>query len=106
MSYKAAVIGDSQSALGFAALGLTVRTANDAKQASDALYELEKDGCIIIYITEQLAALIPQTLEKFVLNPNVSVIPIPSGKGTLGIGERALHSAVERAVGADIIKDK
>ena len=32
------------------------------------------------------------------------MIPIPSKDGVLGIGDRELHSAVERAVGADILR--
>ncbi|MEG1773610.1 MAG: V-type ATP synthase subunit F [Oscillospiraceae bacterium] len=103
--YKAAVIGDRQSVLGFRALGLTVFTTEDAHEAAQALHRLAKDGCAVIYITEQLAAQIPQDIARYIEDPKVAVIPIPSKDGSLGIGDREVHKAVERAVGADILKN-
>lgn len=106
MSVKAAVIGDAQTVLGFRALGLTTRFASNAQQAEAALDELAAQQHVIIYVTEQLLAQMPDAGARYRDNPDVAVIAIPSNKGTLGIGERELHSAVERAVGADLLKDR
>ena len=103
--YKAAVIGDRQSVLGFRALGLTVVITEDAHDAAQSLHRLAKENCAIIYITEQLAAQIPQDIARYVDLPTVAVIPIPSKDGSLGIGDSEVHKAVERAVGADILKN-
>lgn len=102
--YKAAVIGDRQSVMGFRALGLTVVAADNAEKARAALHSLAADGCAIIYITEQLAADIPEDIAKYLDTPETAIIPIPSKDGSLGIGNTQLHQAVERAVGADILK--
>lgn len=103
--FKAAVIGDRESVTGFRALGLTVRCAETAEQAADALHELAKSSHAVIYITEQLAAVIPDDIAVYLDEPKIAVIPIPSKDGILGIGDRELHKAVERAVGADILRD-
>ena len=103
--YKAAVIGDRQSVLGFRALGLTVVTTEQPEEAAHALHRLAKENCAIVYITEQLAAQIAEDIAQYNDVPTVAVIPIPSKDGTLGIGENQVHRAVERAVGADILKD-
>ena len=102
--YKAAVIGDRQSGLGFRALGLTVAATEDAHEAAELLHKLAREECAVIFITEQLAAQIPDAIDRYVDVPTVAVIPIPSKDGTLGIGDREVHKAVERAVGADILK--
>lgn len=106
MTYKAAVIGDRQTILGFRALGLTAVEAADGQQAAKELHRLAKERYAIIYITEQLAAQMPEAIARYIEVPEVAVIPIPSKGGTLGIGEREMHQAVERAVGADIFRDE
>ena len=103
--FKAAVIGDRQSVLGFRALGLTVATAETAEEAAKALHSLAQSQHAVIYITEQLAAKIPEDVAVYLDLPQTAVIPIPSKDGVLGIGDSELHKAVERAVGADILRD-
>ena len=102
--YKAAVIGDRETVLGFKALGLTTKVASTADEAAEALHFLAKDNCAIIYITEQLAAMVPDDIAKYNDVASVAVIPIPSKDGSLGIGISEVHKAVEKAVGADILK--
>lgn len=104
--YKVAVIGDRESVLGFRALGLVTVAAKTAQDAADALHRLAKEGCAIVYITEQLAVQIPADVARYIEDPHFAVIPIPSKDGALGIGQRELHQAVERAVGADILKKR
>jgi Archaeal/vacuolar-type H+-ATPase subunit F len=104
--YNVAVIGDRESVLGFRALGLITVVAATAQEAAEALHRLAEEGCAIIYITEQLAAQIAEDLTCYTSDPRCAIIPIPSKDGTLGIGQRELHKAVERAVGADILKER
>jgi V/A-type H+-transporting ATPase subunit F len=103
--YKAAVIGDRQTVIGFRALGLTVATAESGRDAAEALHCLAREGHAVIYLTEQLAAQIPADIARYLDDPTVAVIPIPSKDGSLGIGDGEVHRAVERAVGADILKN-
>ena len=93
MLYRAAVIGDSQTVMGFKAVGLTTVAVSEEKEAARQLDKLAEAGYAVIYITEQLAALIPQDIDRYNDEPTVAVIPIPSQKGSLGIGLKGLHQA-------------
>ena len=53
--YKIGVIGDRESALGFMAVGFTVRIAESAEDAAHALKGLTEENCAVIFITEELA---------------------------------------------------
>ena len=104
--YKVAVIGDRESVLGFKALGLNAVVAENSEQAARALKRLAEEKNAVVYITEQIAATIPTEIARYIEDPECAVIPIPSKEGSLGIGLREMHQAVERAVGADILKDR
>lgn len=100
--YKIAVLGDRDSVLGFKALGLEVVFAEDADTARHTLHRLAKEDYAVIYITEQLAQLISSEVDRYKDSVTPAVILIPGKTGSLGLGQAALQSAVERAVGADI----
>jgi len=102
--YKAAVLGDRDSIYGFAALGLEVFYADTAQKGREILKELtSSDNYAIIYITEQLASLVMDEIEKFSYRPSPAIILIPGIKGNTGEGLRAVKKSVEKAVGSDII---
>ena len=102
--YKIAVLGDRESVMGFKALGLEVITAEDSVSAKEILHEKAKDPeYAIIYITEQLAAEIPDEIDKYKDRLTPAIILIPGKAGSLGIGMENISSSVERAIGADIL---
>ena len=104
--YKIAVIGDRESVMGFRALGLDVFPAEEktAKAVfNGVIRDTQEPGYAIIYITEELT--IPLRTEIDALKDELipAIIPIPSKNGTLHLGMNALSSAVERAVGSNIL---
>ena len=101
--YKIAAIGDKDSVLGFKALGLEVHPVDDVDQARRAVHTLAKENCAIIYITEQLAAQMGQEIARYKDSLTPAIILIPGKEGSLGIGMANVKTAVERAVGADIL---
>ena len=101
--YKIAVIGDKDSVLGFKALGLEVHPADDVDQARRAVHTLAKENCAIIYLTEQLAAQMGPEIARYKDSLTPAIILIPGKEGSLGIGMANVKTAVERAVGADIL---
>ena len=101
--YKIAVLGDKDSVLGFRALGLDAFPAADAEQARPILHRLAKEGYAIIYLTEQLAAGMSAELARYKDELTPAIILIPGKEGPLGIGMANIKTAVERAVGADIL---
>ena len=106
--YKIAVLGDRDSVLGFKALGLDTYPVEDAEEARHTLHRLAKPAggaaseYAIIYVTEQLAQVLPADIARYKTETTPAVILIPGKTGSLGLGAQALQTAIERAVGADI----
>ena len=101
--YKIAVMGDQDSVMGFKALGLDVCPVSDPEEGRVALHKLAKENYAIIYMTEQLASQIPAEVDRYKDALTPAIILIPGKEGSLGIGMANVKSAVERAVGADIL---
>ncbi len=102
--YKIAVIGDRDSVMGFMAIGFSVFEAEDAPAAARILHTLAKDGAYaIIFIVENYASRIAEDIARYKDEPLPAVISIPGVNGSDGSGMAAIKSAVERAVGADIL---
>ena len=80
-------------------------TAETVEEARRDLHAMAKDpDYAVIYLTEQFAAEMPDGGGQAIrteLTP--AVILIPGKAGSLGIGMNNITSAVERAVGADIL---
>ena len=100
--YRIAVLGDRDSVLGFKALGLDIFPVEKTDEARQTLHALAKEDYAIIYITEQLAAVLQADVNRYKTSVTPAVILIPGKSGSLGLGAQALQKAIERAVGADI----
>ncbi len=104
--YKIAVIGGSDSVIGFKALGLDTYAVDSGSEARSVLHEITKpreDEYAIIYIEETMAAHIMPDIRKFNERPSPAIILIPGRDGPIGLGQSALKEAVEKAVGSDIL---
>lgn len=101
--HKVAVVGDRDSVLGFRALGVNVFTTIEADETRRIVDKLAKENYGVIFITEQLANLIPETIERYNNAVVPAVILIPSNQGTLGIGMDRINKNVEKAVGSNIL---
>ena len=103
--YKIAVLGERESVMGFAALGLAVFPVESAEEAAEAFHRLtrQSDAYAIIYVTETYAAALAPQIAKFETSVTPAVILIPGREGSLGLGSALMKRAVERAVGADIL---
>lgn len=89
--------------MGFKALGLEVCPAETVEEAKTALHRLAKDNCAVVYLTEQYAAQMEAEIARYKDALTPAIILIPGKAGSLGIGMASIKSAVERAVGADIL---
>ncbi len=101
--YKIAVMGDMDSVLGFKALGLETCPAATPDEGREALHRMAKENYAIIYMTEQLAAQLQPEIARYKDALTPAIILIPGKEGSLGIGMANVKTAVERAVGADIL---
>lgn len=100
---KIAIIGDTESTLGFLAVGFSVFPATSGEQAAKTLVRLASEGYAIIYITEDLACEITDTISRYKDSPTPAVIMIPGKSGSRGIGMHNIKKSAERAIGADIL---
>ena len=76
----------------------------DPETAAKILHRLAKDeSYAIIFIVENYAKVISEDIARYKDSPLPAVISIPGRAGSDGSGMAAIKSAVERAVGADIL---
>lgn len=101
--YKIAAIGDRDSVIGFRALGLDVFPVDSVDAAKSTLHRLARENYAIVYLTEGCAKDMSAEIDRYKDAVTPAVILIPGKEGSLGIGMDAVKTAVERAVGADIL---
>jgi V/A-type H+-transporting ATPase subunit F len=57
----------------------------------------------VVFVTEQVAQGIEETIERYTKQMLPAVILIPSNQGTLNIGMQQINDNVEKAVGVNIL---
>jgi|WetSurMetagenome_2_1015567.scaffolds.fasta_scaffold293237_2 V/A-type H+/Na+-transporting ATPase subunit F len=100
--YKAAVIGDTDSVIGFKALGLVVLEAATPDAAGELLRQTVEDGFAIVFITEPCYAWQEDYIQTLAGRRYPAIIPIPAADGSRGLGMRRVREAVRKAVGMDM----
>lgn len=101
--FKIAVLGDRDSIYGFAALGLDICPVQEPTQAAKELRRLAEGGYAAVYVTESVAAGIPNEIARYAERKLPAVILIPGISGNTGDGMKNVKKSVEQAVGSDII---
>lgn len=103
MAHKIAVVGDKDSVLPFKILGFEVYPVSEPNQARQAIDQLAQEQTGIIYLTEAIAAEIPDTIRRYDAMISPAIILIPNHKGSLNIGKNRIQENVEKAVGQNIL---
>lgn len=103
--YKIGVIGDKDSILFFKAIGMDVYPVleSDVEDNRKLIDRLAREEYGIIFITEQIAQTLFETIDRYKNQPTPGIILIPSNTGSLGIGIQRVRDNVERAVGMNIL---
>ena len=101
--YKTGVVGDYDSICAFAALGLDIVAAESVKEAEEAIKNMASSEYGIIYVTEQFYKELGAVTDIYRETVTPAIIPIPSVRGSEGIGINRMKKFVEQAVGSDII---
>ena len=101
--YKIGIVGDKDSIFSFKALGLETFQCNDDNKARKIIDGLARDNYAIIFVTENIAKNIMDTIERYQKKYIPSIILIPSSNGSLGIGIQKISDNVEKAVGLNIL---
>jgi len=103
MFKKIGVVGDKDSVLAFKALGIDVFPVVENDEARKVVDKLAMNDYAVIFVTEQVAQGIPETIERYTREMLPAVILIPSNQGTLNIGMKRINDNVEKAVGVNIL---
>ena len=106
MYNKIAVIGDKDSVLAFKSVGVEVFDASTADEARALVRKLSQGTYAVVFIAENLAEQIPETLQKAKTTPYPAIVPIPTTTESSGFGMQGIKSDVEKAIGVDIIFNK
>lgn len=103
MFKKIGVVGDKDSVLAFKALGIDVFSVTNNEEAKKTVDKLAMNDYAVIFVTEQVAEGIKETIERYTRQMLPAVILIPSNQGTLNIGMQKINDNVEKAVGVNIL---
>ncbi len=101
--YKIAIVGDKDSVLAFKILGVDVYISLDAQEARKIIDRISKEDYGIIFVTEEVAKDIPETIKRYNSELIPAIILIPSNKGSLNIGLANIDKNVEKAIGSNIL---
>lgn len=100
---KVSVVGDKDSVLPFKVLGIDVFTVVNGNEGRSIVEKLANENYAVIFITEQIASLIPETVERYKGSMLPAIILIPNNQGSLKLGLNAIKTNVEKAVGVNIL---
>lgn len=103
MYKKIGVVGDKDSVLAFKALGIDVFPVVETEEARKTVDRLAATDYAVIFVTEQVASTIEETIDRYTKQVLPAVILIPSNQGTLNIGMQRISDNVEKAVGVNIL---
>ncbi len=106
MRANMAVLGDKASVLGFRAVGLEAVPVETTDEAERALRRLIRGQYAVIFVVEETANLIADTMREASRAPWPILLPIPGTRGSDGSGLRRIEEYVEKAVGANIFSDQ
>lgn len=99
---KMAIVGNGDGIMVFKASGVATFPAEDEKKAREVIRKIAKDYQVI-FLTEDLASLLRDFLKRFDEEAYPVIVSIPSATGSVGYGMEVLKSAMERALGVDIL---
>lgn len=102
-TYKIGIIGNKDAILPFRIIGFDIYPIQTAEEAKSTINDLAEQNYGIIYITEDYAKEIPETIKIYDSQVTPAIILLPTHKGNLGIGLQRIQDNVEKAVGVNIL---
>lgn len=100
---KIAVVGPQESILYYLSAGFAIYPAQDASRAADELDRAAADGASVIFVSAAYADALAEPMRKYAFDSDIAVSLLPQNTGGTDPGTALMKSAVERAVGADIV---
>ncbi|MDY2984892.1 V-type ATP synthase subunit F [Synergistes jonesii] len=103
-----AAVGSYESILPFKAIGLdvVVLTGENEGEIGHILNKFARSGYAVLFLEEELFVKHRAAVDEVNEHNDISVMPVPNQKGSIGAGLDAIRRNVERAVGMDIFGEK
>ncbi|SFA92387.1 V-type ATP synthase subunit F [Clostridium frigidicarnis] len=101
--YKIGVVGDKDSVLAFKAIGIDVYPVVEIEEARKTIDKMAMEKYAVIFVTEQVAKDLEETIDRYNKSMVPAIILIPSNQGSLNIGLSKVQENVEKAVGVNIL---
>lgn len=101
--YKVGIVGDKDSVLAFKAIGIEVFPVESVEEARKAVDTLAYNNYGVIFLIEQFAKDLEETIERYSKSITPSIILLPGSQGSLGIGLEKIRDNVQKAVGINIL---
>lgn len=101
--YRIGVVGDKNTVLAFKAIGLEGVIALDKDMARQSIDQMAADHFAVIFVTETLAALLEETIERYRRSLVPAIILIPGEQGSLNLGMQRIKDNMERAIGMNLL---
>lgn len=101
--YKIGVIGNRDAILPFRMIGFQTFPVTEAQEAVNHIRQLAMEDFGIIYVTEDIASAIPETLAYYDNQVLPAIILLPTHQGAQGLGLQRVQEMVEKAVGQNIL---
>ncbi|WP_206427359.1 V-type ATP synthase subunit F [Clostridium rectalis] len=101
--YKIGVVGDKDSILAFKAIGIDVFPVLNEEDGRKIVDKMAANNYGVIFVTEQIAKDIQETIERYSREMLPAIILIPNNQGSLNIGMKKISDNVEKAVGVNIL---
>lgn len=99
-----AIIGEREIVIGFSLIGFQIFPVTDSAEAKGALEKCTTNGsCQIIFITDSVAKLVIDEIEKYQKISPISICILPDRMQDSKLSIEMLRKNVEKAVGTDIL---
>lgn len=97
-----AAIGKEDTVALFNAVGVTTYYTDNPDEIDQIIFKLSKANCKIIFVSEKVYSIIPETLEKYATSAYPIILPIPLDETSDGLGLKRIRQNVEKAIGINI----
>ncbi|MGX7198940.1 V-type ATP synthase subunit F [Enterococcus nangangensis] len=106
MPYRIGALGPRDAVLPFKIFGFDVRFVTTKEEVLTVLDEMVAKEYGVIYLTEALAAEIPEKLQGLQEKLLPAITLLPDFNGTTGLAQALLQDNVQKAVGQNILQKK
>jgi V/A-type H+-transporting ATPase subunit F len=101
--YNIAMVGDSDSIIGFKLLGISLFPISNKEETIEILNKIVKEKYAVVFITEEIAIQIFEKIEELQKNYFPSIVIIPNKYENKNLGLKILKENIEKAIGKDIL---